>query len=202
MVACAAEAIAHAHAQWSHSRSEVAALALPHCQTQAIAIETSHSLAASTLSPGQQAAIHELERRVSHLLHDTLHGTFRLVSAPAGLPMPLTEARGWRRGGLSTLDSLLTMAGNSQLTFVQRAVFLRCTSIFCAASPLCGANKTAPFCAAKKARPAMRYLPCWPPAPACARPPSGQQTMPCKPCSTSSAAGLARQKLCRTATRP
>ena len=73
-------------------------------------------LAASTLSPGQQAAIHELERRVSHLLHDTLHGTFRLVSAPAGLPMPLTEARGWRKGGLSTLDSLLTMAGNSQLT--------------------------------------------------------------------------------------
>lgn len=116
VTACAAEAIAHAHAQWSHSRPEVAVPALPHCQTQAIMIETSHLLAASTLSPGQQAAIHELERRVSHLLHDTLHGTFRLVSAPAGLPMPLTEARGWRKGGLSTLDSLLTMAGNSQLT--------------------------------------------------------------------------------------
>lgn len=73
--------------------------------------------------------------------------------------MPLTEERGWRKGGLSTLDSLLTMAGNSQLTLSSER-FLRCTSIFCAASPLCGANKTAPFCAAKKARPAMRCLPC------------------------------------------
>ena len=67
------------------------------------------------LSPGQQAAIHELERRVSHLLHDTLHGTFRLVSARRLRHALLTGGEGWRKGRLSTLDSLLTMAG-SQLT--------------------------------------------------------------------------------------
>lgn len=110
-----AEAIAHAHTQWTHSRPQASVPALSHCQAQVILVETCHLLGAHALSPGQQAAIAELERRVSALLGER-EAPFRLVSAPAGLPMPLTDAAGWRADSITTLDSLLAVAGNGQLT--------------------------------------------------------------------------------------
>lgn len=114
VTASAADAIAHAHAQWAHSVGP-GIPALPHCQSQAVLVHASSAPPAHA-SPAQQALLHALTRKVNHCLRPQLQRPFQWVNAPAGLPTPLTDGQGWRRASLAALDSLLSVSAHGQLT--------------------------------------------------------------------------------------
>lgn len=117
-------ALGRAYQNWVNSHPAPPPPPLGFCTTKVNAVNAATVKAAleagddpSTISPGQQAFIANIQQKVSDFLSTQLDGTFQVVSYPSGFHYGLTYGNNayYNTATLRDVDSLLGVADNGQL---------------------------------------------------------------------------------------
>ena len=109
-------AVGHAYADWKLD-SQTPVPPLSQCESQVRPVGTSLVLGASSISPGQQAFIDNIQQQVSQFLTTQLDGAFNVVIYPSGFNYGITYGSNayFNRATLQDIDTLLGTASNGQL---------------------------------------------------------------------------------------
>lgn len=110
-------AIGWAYADWRNSNPNPPVPPLSQCQSQVQSIGITNVLGASSVSPGQQAFINDIQNQVSKFLTTQLDGAFNMVIYPSGFNYGITYGNNayYNRATLQDIDTLLGVASNGQL---------------------------------------------------------------------------------------
>jgi len=111
-------AIGYAYANWRNSNPNPPVPALSQCEARAnIVGQTLRLLGASSVSPGQQAFIDDIQNKVSKLLTTQLDGAFNTVIYPSGFNYGITYGNNayYNRATLQDIDTLLAVSSSGQL---------------------------------------------------------------------------------------
>lgn len=117
VAATGTEAVARAYQSWVDSSPSYIIPALSGCHKSVREIGTNLLLAASSISPAQQAFIDNIEGQVGKLLSTQLDGKFSPVNYPQGFNYGITYGNNayYNAATLGDLDALLGMASNGML---------------------------------------------------------------------------------------
>jgi len=111
-------AIGHAYADWKNSHPNPPVPPLSQCETQANPVTRAVTLlGASSILPGQQAFIDNIQNQVSQFLATRLDGEFKTVNYPSGFNYGITYGNNayYNRATLQDIDTLLGVASNGLL---------------------------------------------------------------------------------------